>query len=329
MRRWYRIVRQRALKKMGEGTMDKRQFLAGLGLGAGLVATSAFGQVPRTTDSLGRSGEERARVVPRSKAKTTKMYLAPPSWPNAISVQKDKGFWVAEQRHDRNPEKAWLLDFKTGKVLHEVITHCEDTSGMAYGDGFIWSGANGASVKNPPNPPINGIFQTDMNSKQISRRQIPFGPKEDGGSCHGMSWQDGKLWLYANRLASIVRVDAKSWEVDLMFPVTRDVRRLHGIEYSNGVLWQVCGTQDPKVGGYEGYVPGLVKYDAATGKVLEFVDLVPGSADIHDICAMDGQLYGVDAGEHPGWPINEKYAQPGFPEINSPTGGYIVKIDLI
>jgi hypothetical protein len=313
--------------------MDKRQFLTGVGLGltAGLAATSAFGQAaaPRTTDALGRSGEAPARVVKRSKAKTTKMFLAPPSWPNAISVEKGKGFWVGEQRHDRKPEKAWLLDFKTGKVLHEVSTHCEDTSGMCFGDGFIWSGANGASVINPPDPPINGIFQTDMNSKQISRRQIPFGPKEDGGSCHGMSWQDGKIWMYANRLGSNVRIDAKTWEVDLMFPVSSAVRRLHGIEYSNGVLWQVCGTQDPKVGGYEGYTPGLVKHDAATGRILEYVDFVPGSADIHDVCAIDGQLYGVDAGEHPGWPIKEEYAIKGFPEINSPTGGYIVKIDLL
>lgn len=49
-----------------------------------------------------------------------------------------------------------------------------------------------------------------------------------------------------------------------------------------------------KIGGYEGYVPGLVKCDAKTGRVLEFVDFVPGSADIHDVSVMDGQMYGVD-----------------------------------
>ena len=75
--------------------------------------------------------------------------------------------------------------------------------------------------------------------------------------------------------------------------------------------------------------PGLVKYDSRTGKVLEIVDFVPGSCDMHDVTVWNGQLYGVDAGEHPGWPIDEKYARPGFPELNSPSGGYVFKIDLV
>jgi hypothetical protein len=306
----------------------KRQFLAaGLTVGLGLPALAQA--TKKRTDDLGRTGSERPAPVPRRKAKTTKLFLTPPCWPNAITVQQDKGFWVQEQRHDNAPEKAWLLDFKTGKVLHEVSTNCKDTSGMAYGDGYIWSGANGGSEKAHPNPPINGIFQTDMNSKQISHRQIPFGRKDDGGSCHGMGWEDGKLWLYANRMEVIMRIDAKTWDTDFIFPTTRDIGRLHGIEYDSGIIWQVCGTQDPKVGGYEGYTPGLVKYDARSGKVLEFVDFVPGSCDIHDVAVHDGGLYGVDAGEHPGWPIDEKYSRPGFPELNSPSGGYVFKIDLI
>ena len=94
------------------------------------------------------------------------------------------------------PEAAWLIDWN-GKLLHTVMTHCKDTSGMCYGDGFVWSGANGASVVNPPDPPINGVFQTDMNGKQISHRQIPFGPKNNGGATHGMSWQKdaAKIWI--------------------------------------------------------------------------------------------------------------------------------------
>jgi len=130
-------------------------------------------------------------------------------------------------------------------------------------------------------------------------------------------------------MEAIIRIDAKSWQTDIIWPTTRAIGRLHGIEYDNGVIWQVCGTQDPKVGGYEGYTPGLVKYDAMTGKVLQIVDFVPGSCDMHDVCVLNGELYGVDAGEHPGWPIEEKFARPSFPELNSPSGGYVFKIDLI
>lgn len=311
--------------------MDKRQFLTAA---AALAATPALAQPKKMrTDDLGRlGGEGGKKVIPRRKAKTTKLFLTPPCWPNAITVDPaGRGFWVQQQRHDRGPETAWLLDFKTGKVLHSVVTRCEDCSGMAVGNGFIWSGANGASVHNPPNPPVEGVFQTDMNGKTISHRQIPFGAKDNGGSCHGLAWEDadgGRLWIQSNRLESLVRMNPVTWECDYMFPAAH-VDRLHGIEVDGPYIWQVYGTQNPKVPGYEGYTPGLIKYEIKSGKPVEFVDFVPGSCDMHDVCVYKGQLYGVDAGEHPGWPIKPEYAQPGFPELNSPSGGYVFKIDVI
>jgi len=43
-----------------------------------------------------------------------------------------------------------------------------------------------------------------------------------------------------------------------------------------------------------------------------------------------GQLYGVDAGEHPSWSIDvPAYQHPGFPPMNSPSGGSVFKIDLV
>ena len=107
--------------------------------------------------------------IPKRQAKTTKLFLSPPGWPNAIDIDHDqqRGFWVAEQRHDNKPEAHWLLDWN-GKLLHTVMTNCKDTSGMCFGDGFLWSGANGASVVNHPTPPINGVFQTDMNGSKYA-----------------------------------------------------------------------------------------------------------------------------------------------------------------
>jgi len=327
--------------------MGRRGFLTagarvGIGLGLGVMAGAASapqtGIAPRTpgTDALGRGpGEVQAtRAGPAKRmAKTTKMFLTPPSWPNAITTDPDgRGFWVQEQRHDNKQETAWLLD-RNGKVLHTVITNCKNTSGMAYGDGCIWSGANGESEIGHPTPPIEGIFQTDMHSKQISQRQIPFGPVDNGGSTHGMAWENGKLWIYANRLEALMRIDPKSWQVDYMFPITRIPslsERLHGIEWDNGFIWQVTGTQKSGVPGYEGYTPGLIKYEVKTGEVVQVVEFVPGSCDIHDVTVADGVLFGVAAGEHPGWSIdNPAYQRPGFPPLNSPSGGYVFRIDLI
>src|SRR5690348_9075318 len=85
-----------------EAHMDKRQFLTAA---AALAATPALAQKKMRTDDLGRlGGEGGKKAIPRRKAKTTKLFLTPSCWPNAISVEPGKGFWVHEQRHDNKPE---------------------------------------------------------------------------------------------------------------------------------------------------------------------------------------------------------------------------------
>jgi hypothetical protein len=337
---------------MGRGNdmareIKKREFLfAGVGVaaGVGLAASTAFGQDASSktnpaagVDDLGRSGSNPVNrpEIPVRKATTTKMFLTPPSWPNAIATDpQGRGFWIAEQRHDGAQEAVWLLDWN-GKVLHKLLTNAKDTSGMTFGNGCIWSGSVGESIKGHGAVPTEGIFQTDMDSKQVNHFQIPFGPSDNGGACHGLAWQDGKLWIDSNRLGCIVRMDPKTWTVEYMFQASRMPiwsQRLHGMEIDTqtGYLWQVCGFQKPDVPGYAGYTPGLLKYDTRSGQVLERVEFVPGSCDMHDMAIHNGQFYGIDAGEHPGWSISvPEYQRPGWPPLNSPSGGYVYKIDII
>src|SRR3569833_4780110 len=117
--------------------MDKRQFLTAA---AALAATPALAQ-KQATDELGRTlASMKPKAVPRRKAKTTQLFLTPPSWPNAITADSQgRGFWIQQQRHDRGPESVWLLDRK-GKVLKTVVTKCEDCSGLVVGFCFFWCG---------------------------------------------------------------------------------------------------------------------------------------------------------------------------------------------
>jgi hypothetical protein len=90
---------------------------------------------------------------------------------------------------------------------------------------------------------------------------------------------------------------------------------VHGITWDNGTIWEVTGNESTR---YADGRPGLVRYDAATGKVLETVEFVPGSSDPHGLAMHDGVLIGCDAGIHPGWPNND-----------SPTAGWIFRVDFI
>src|SRR5258706_6197487 len=195
--------------------VSKREFLAAsIGAGASL---SAVRKALAQKDDAGSRPTERAapagnQHAPLRKVKTTKLFKSPDGFPNAISVTPE-GLWIAEQKetgraaaqyHLPEPkdltEHAWLVDWK-GKVLKTVATESRNTSGMAVGGSYVWICANAAP---------QGVFQLDMNSKQVSHRQIPLGPANDGGGCHGALWHDGKLWVASLRLRAILPVDPNS-----------------------------------------------------------------------------------------------------------------------
>ena len=301
--------------------MTKREFLAasvgaGLAWGEGRTAFAQQGSAapPRTGGKSAGNGK-----IPTRMAKTTKLFKSPKGFPNGIAVAPE-GLWIAEQKlsgeqaaqyHMTEPkdltEAAWLVDWN-GKLLKTVETPSRNTSGMAYGGGYVWMCANA---------PPEGVFQVDMNSKVVSHRQIPLGPADNGGGCHGALWQDGKLWIGALRLRGMLRVDPNTWAPEFLIP-SYEVpgrNRVHAMAWDNGAIWQVIGNDSKS---YAEGRPGLVKYDGATGKVLEIVDFVPGSADPHGLAMHDGALISCDAGIHPGWPNND-----------SPTSGWIFRIDFI
>ncbi len=284
--------------------MTKRQFLT-----ATLAGGTAMAQAPAII-----------KRTPTRMAKTTKLFKSPEGFPNGLAVTAE-GLWIAEQKLTgaqaaayKLPEpkslveKCWLVDWN-GKLLKTVDTPSRNTSGMAAGGGYIWMVANA---------PPQGVFQVDMNSKLISHRQIPLGPANDGGGSHGAHWQDGKLWISALRLRGNIRVDPKTWAPEMMIPFYQsfpDRVRYHDITIDNGTMWQVVGNDSKRFS--EGK-PGLVRYDLATGRMIETADFVAGSCDPHGLAMHDGKLIACDAGIHPGWPNND-----------SPTAGWIFQIDFI
>jgi hypothetical protein len=287
--------------------MRKRDFL--LCVGTALVAGPALAQ-------------RRNADVPHRTATTRTLFKAPPGLPNAVAVVPE-GIWIAEQKmsgalaeqyHVAAPtdlrEAAWLVDWN-GKLIKTIMTASRNTSGMTVGGGYLWMGAEFA-------PPYDGIYQYDMDGKLIAQRQVPLGTAEDGGGVHGVLWHDGKLWFLANRLHAIMRVDPKTWTADFLIPLSNLADRYHAIAWDTttpgGAIWAVTGNNSKS---YKEGTPGLHKYDATSGKLLEIVDFAPGSSDPHGLAVHDGKLISCDAGIHPGWPNND-----------SPTSGYVFEIDL-
>jgi hypothetical protein len=113
-------------------------------------------------------------------------------------------------------------------------------------------------------------------------------------------------------------VDPKTWQPEFMIPIyhTPEMPRYHDLTFDkDGAIWQVVGNNSTSFA--EGRA-GLVKYDAATGRVLETAEFLPGSADPHNLEFHDGALIGCDAGLHPGWKDGD-----------SPFSGAIFRIDFV
>jgi hypothetical protein len=294
--------------------MDKRNFLkasAGLGLGLGLSSLAAAQPQPTKAEQEARLMREREKYaapkVPHRKIKTTKLFRSPEGFPNGLAVTPE-GLWIAEQRTDDGQgvsNNAYLVDWH-GKVLRKVENECKNTSGLAYGNGSLWMGANAK---------VEGVFQVDpMTGRTISHRQIPLGPTENGGGCHGVTWHEGKLWLTALRLHGVLRVDAASWQPEFMIPYTVD--RSHATAWDNGSIWMVTGSLNgPSL---DDDSAGLIRYDATTGRVLETAEFNQSEVDPHGITMHEGVMYGCDASIHPLWP-----------DQRSPSSGYVFRIDFV
>ena len=298
--------------------MTKRQFLTA-GIGAGLAAATGRLAVAQQSSAARSDGQQPPRKSSARMAKTTKLFKSPPGYPNGIAVTPE-GLWIAEQKMsgaqaaayhlpepDSLTEAAWLVDWN-GKLLKTVTTPSRNTSGMAVGGGYVWMVANASP---------NGVFQVDMNSRLVSHRQIPLGPANDGGGCHGALWHEGKLWIASLRLRANLRVDPVTWQPEFLIPFYQapDRVRYHGIAWDDGGIWQIVGNDCKR---YSDYRPCLVKYDAVTGKVLETVEFLPNSCDPHGLAMHDGKLISCDAGIHPNWPNKD-----------SPTAGWIFQIDFV
>lgn len=237
-------------------------------------------------------------------------------YPNALAAVPE-GLWIAQQKISGTqrflydlPEPAdpsevcWLVDWN-GKLLKTVRTDSRGTAGVAWDGQHLWTGAD--------NNEIEGIFKTDLSGRTVGKHQIPLGMPANGGPCHGLLWQEGKLWITAVRMNGILRVDPETFAPEFYIPV--NYPRSHGIAWDNGAIWIVVGNSNEKPEDYRG---GLAKYDATTGRLLETVEFLPGSAAPHGLTMWNGVLYSCDAGIHPGWPNNW-----------SKTTGQVFRIDLI
>ena len=158
-------------------------------------------------------------------------------------------------------EAAWLVDWN-GKLLKTVNTHSRNTSGMAYGNGCVWMGANADPY---------GIFQVDH---ELQANHPPADSAQHRRQRRWLPWREVAQRQALDCRAAPGRHPARrSDDVGSRSPDPRELGekpRLHDVAFDNeGNIWVVTGNNSTS---YAEGKAGLNKYDGKTGQLLMTVD---------------------------------------------------------
>jgi len=235
----------------------------------------------------------------RKRKSVEKLYKSPDGNPNGLEATPD-GLWVGEQVTDR----AYLLDWKTGRPELKYETQSSNTSGIAAGGGCVFMAANGPAgsrEKRPTDVERGGrIVKLDAKTGQ----HIMNYPKPNGGGVHGLLWLKDSLCITQfGPNKNVTQTDA-NLKFIRSFPVS--LERAHGLGWDGEHMW--CMFSDD----YR-----ILKFDINDGRVLEAVDLDRSDPDPHGMTSHQGHLYYCDAG-----------IAPGFKASASPHAGWICRIHL-
>jgi len=260
----------------------RRDFLAtGSTAVAGMMALGGARASGAEASKAAQEPAAKPPATPTRPAKVERLFKAPDLHPNALEASAD-GLWIGDQVS----EKIFQVDWKTGKVLHEVQTESHNTSGLAIGAGYMWIGANGGvSGRRPPRPtdkPYGEVIQADIKTgKTVKIHQLIW-----GGGVHGITFvpQSQTLWVTALSIQAVAEMDPKDFHPLRIRPARGD--RPHGLDWDNGALWVLIAGDHV-----------VQKIDPESGKVLEIVTISRTSdPDPHGMCIHDGYVYYCDAG---------------------------------
>ena len=239
----------------------------------------------------------KAKDYPVHKTNVRPLWKSPDGHPNALEATKE-GLWVGEQTTDI----AYLCDWETGKVLRTVPTESSNTSGMAYGGGFLWMAANGPAngrKSRPTDAKTGAVIKIDAKTgKTIARYPIP-----GGGGVHGLTWIEKSLWVTTLSQKTLTRVDA-DFNVQHAIPVT--LGRAHGLAWDKDSIW--CVFSNDVV---------IQRLDANDGRIRETVQLTTSDPEPHGMTRHKGTFYYCNAAIGPG----DSKGKDIYP-------GYICRIEL-
>lgn len=213
--------------------------------------------------------------VPTRSVKVSQAFKSPGPKPNGLQATKD-GLWILDQ----GDNKAYLVDYRSGKTLRALETESKAGSGITFDGEAIWlastysreiiradakTGKTIAKFASPGAGPVAwGAGRTSPLAPPpkpipVTVAPIKKGPRTATGA-HGLEWKDGKLYISNPPSQKVYRMDPVAFKEEFSFPTAGD--RPHGIGWEGDWLWVT-----------DSNLNAFFKHDIKTGKIHECVQL--------------------------------------------------------
>lgn len=226
-----------------------------------------------------------------------RLYRAPYSMPNGLEFTSE-GLWIVDQMTDRialvSLEPPGDPDYFVFKLLCEIPSESSNTSGLAYGGGFLWLAANGSGrgLWRPPRSTDaqDGqaeIYQVDPATGATVNRYPILG----GGGTHGVAYDpyaEGMLWLTTFKLNALTQVRISDWAIQRQIPLPH--AGAHGVVRVQDGLWVVFK-----------HMWSLIKLDLEDGRELARITVPKHLPEVHGLTRYGDDLLYCDATS--GWVV--------------------------
>jgi streptogramin lyase len=237
-----------------------------------------------------------AAKTPVHSVKVETVYKTPGPKPNGLQATKD-GLWILDQ----GDNKAYLVDYESGKVLRALTTDSKAGSGITFDGKAIWlastysreiihADAHTGKTIAKYDCPGAGVVAWSQGRTSPLAKPAPAPPpsaekrppqQRQATGAHGLEWRDGKLWIAVPPAQKVYRMDPKSWKAEFEFKTAGD--RPHGIAWDGDFLWCTDSNHN-----------AFFKHDIKTGQIHERIQLTDADPLPHGMTIWKGYMWYCD-----------------------------------
>lgn len=203
-----------------------------------------------------------AKIPVREASPVETVFKSPGPKPNGLQATDD-GLWILDQGDNR----AYLVDYKDGKVIRALDTESKAGSGITFDGKALWLASTysreiiqcdaqtGKTIAKHNTPGAGVVHWVNGRTSPLagragsppgtlgSARTPPIRPgtttprPQNATGAHGLEWREGKLWIAVPPAKKIYMMEPVEWKVLKEFPTVGD--RPHGLGWRGAELWCV------------------------------------------------------------------------------------------